>query len=88
MRPRKGKGKGATPIDINDLITQAEAAKLRGVALSSIDSLVSRGRLRYVEMFGKRLVYRSEVLAFERMKTGPKPKAAKKGGKKRVKILK
>ncbi len=82
MRSQQRKGQGAPPIDITDLITQTEAAQLRGVRQSSLNSLVSRGRLRSVEMFGKRLVYRSEVLAFERMKTGPKPKVTKKGGKK------
>jgi len=80
VRFRKGSGQGVRPVDISDLITQAEAAKLRGVRGSSINGLVKRGRLLSVELFGKRLVYRSQVLTFERMKTGPK--AAKKGGKK------
>lgn len=58
--------------DIKDLITQAEAARLRGVSRSAIQALVQRGRLRSVEMFGRNLVYRSEVVAFEREKSGPK----------------
>ncbi len=56
----------------DDLITQAEAARLRGVTRSAIQSLVQRGRLRSVEKFGRNLVYRSEVVAFERDKPGPK----------------
>ncbi len=57
---------------MSDLITQTEAAELRGVSLASISELVKRGRLRSKEVFGKRLVYRSEVLAFEKEKPGPK----------------
>ncbi len=47
-----------------DLITQSEAAALRGASLASINDLVRRGRLRSVEHFGKKLVYRSDVLSF------------------------
>lgn len=62
----------ATPPDITDLITQAEAARLREVSREAIRALVRRNRLQSIEMFGKRLVYRSEVLAFEPDKPGPK----------------
>lgn len=55
-----------------DLITQAEAAKLRGVSLASINELVQRGRLRVVELFGRKLLYRAEVESFRKLKTGPK----------------
>lgn len=64
-----------------DLITQAEAAELRGVTPQAINELVRRGRLTMVKRFGLQLVYRSEVKAFE-PKTH-KARAAKKGkGKK------
>lgn len=59
-------------VDLDDLITQAEAARLRGVTRSAIQGLVQRGRLRSVEKFGRQLVYRSEVIAFEKDKPGPK----------------
>jgi excisionase family DNA binding protein len=55
-----------------DLITQAEAARLRGVSLASINELVQRGRLRVVELFGRKLLYRAEVESFRKLKTGPK----------------
>jgi excisionase family DNA binding protein len=55
-----------------DLITQADAAKLRGVSLASINELVQRGRLRVVELFGRKLLYRAEVESFLKLKTGPK----------------
>ena len=64
---------------MSDLITQAEAAELRGVSRAAIASLVKRGRLRKKVLFNNVLVYRSEVLAFEKEKPGPK---AKKGRKK------
>jgi hypothetical protein len=56
----------------DELITQSEAAQLREVTVAAISALVQRGRLRSVERFGKLLVYRSEVLAFEREKPGRK----------------
>jgi excisionase family DNA binding protein len=66
------KAKKAGDDEMANLITQSEAAKLRGVSLPSINELVRRGRLRTKEVFGKKLVYRSEVLAFERETPGPK----------------
>lgn len=52
-------------IDLNDLITQAEAAQIRGISRAAITDLVKRGRLRTVEKFGKKLVFRSEVENFQ-----------------------
>ncbi len=70
--------------EVGDLITQAEAARLRGVSRTAISELIERGRLRSVSIAGRLLVYRSEVLAFERKPGGPakgtkKGKATKKG---------
>lgn len=67
------KKNSSEPINTGDLITQAEAAKLRGVTISSINGLVQRGRLRSEEVFGRTLVYRAEVLTFEPLKPGRKP---------------
>jgi len=69
MNGRKAPGRNE-----DDLITQTEAAQLRDVSVAAISALVQRGRLRSVERFGKLLVYRSEVLAFEREKPGRKRK--------------
>jgi hypothetical protein len=67
-----------TEINMSDMITQVEAAEMRGVSRAAITDLVNRGRLRSVELFGKRLVFRSEVEAFEREYKGwPKGKARK-----------
>jgi excisionase family DNA binding protein len=70
--PTKSQKKGEANLD--DLITQTEAARLRGVSRAAIRALIQRGRLRSVEMFGRNLVYRSEVLAFEKETPGPKKK--------------
>ncbi len=61
--------------EADDLITQTEAARLRGVTVAAISALVQRGRLQSVERFGKLLVFRREVLAFERGKPGRKRKS-------------
>ncbi len=57
-----------------DLISQAEAAELRGVSRASINELVTRGRLRSVVVGGKPYLYRAEVLSFEPDKGGRPPK--------------
>lgn len=56
--------------ELDDLITQSEAAELRGSNVPAINELVRRGRLRSLKRFGKTLVYRSEVLAYKPSKGG------------------
>lgn len=58
--------------DLGDLISQAEAARIRGVTRAAIRDLIRRGRLRSAPIGGRELVYRSEVEAFEKEKPGPK----------------
>jgi excisionase family DNA binding protein len=58
---------------MSDLISQAEAARIRGVSRAAIRDLIRRERLRSVSVGGRELVYRSEVEAFEKEKPGPKP---------------
>jgi excisionase family DNA binding protein len=60
-----------------DLITQSEAAKLRGVSTAAISDLIKRGRLHPVEIAGKRLLRRSEVKSFKPEKGGRPKKRAK-----------
>ncbi len=60
--------------DLKDLITQAEAARLRGVSREAIYDLVARGRLNVVEIGGKKFVSRSEVMNFEERPVGRPPK--------------
>lgn len=64
----KSAGKGVN--EMGDLISQAEAARLRGVTRAAIQDLVRRGRIRSVEVGGRSLVYRSEIINYEQGKPG------------------
>ena len=57
---------------LGDFVTVTEAAKLRGVSRAAIHALIQRGRLRSENVLGRVLLYKSEVLAFEKNKPGPK----------------
>lgn len=61
---------------MSDLISQAEAARIRGVTRAAIRDLIRRGRLRSVTVGGRELVYRSEAENFEKDKPGPKKASA------------
>ena len=67
----------------DDLITQSEAARLRGVTRAAIAYLITQGRLQTHERFGVRFVSRREVLDYAPLKPGPKAEKATKKGKKR-----
>ena len=56
----------------SEMITTQEAAVLRGVSGNAIRELIRRGRLRAKMMYGRLLVYRSEVMDFKKEKTGPR----------------
>jgi excisionase family DNA binding protein len=56
--------------DTADLISQAEAARLRGVSRAAIQDLVRRGRVRSVNIGGRSLVYRSEIVNYEQGEPG------------------
>ena len=73
------------PIKLEDLISQKEAAEIRGVTVQAIDYLIKSGRLQGVKVAGRVCVLRKEVENFEPKRTGrPKKKAVKKGkGRKR-----
>jgi excisionase family DNA binding protein len=60
---------------IEDLITPAEAARLRGVTRSAITDLVKRGRLSSIEVGGRPFLYRKEVMNFKPEITGRPPNA-------------
>ena len=57
---------------LSDLISQAEAARIRGVTRAAIRDLIRRKRLRSVEVGGRELVYRREIETFEKNTPGPK----------------
>jgi hypothetical protein len=59
---------------VQDLISQAEAARLRGVSRASINELLKRGRLSSIVIAGRVFVRSSEILNFRDSKPGPKSK--------------
>jgi len=68
MVTKKIAGKGAD--EMGDLISQAEAARLRGVTRAAIQDLVRRGRIRSIDVGGRALVYRSEIANYEQGEPG------------------
>jgi len=65
--------------DIDDWISQVEAARIRNVSKQAIAKLIRRNRLSAREIGGRMLVRRSEVEAFVPMPIGrPRKKAAPK----------
>ena len=61
-------------IDVGQWISQAQAAKLRGVTRQAIAILVRKGRFRTLSIGGKTLLRRSEVEEFQPNPPGPTPK--------------
>lgn len=53
-----------------DWISQAEAARLRGVSRQAVARLVVRGRLAVRRIGGRDLVLRDEVLTFDPLPSG------------------
>jgi excisionase family DNA binding protein len=71
--------------ELGDLISQKQAAELRGVSLAAISALIKRGRLTPVEVGGRKFVRRADVEAFEPEKGGrPATKADKKPAAKKL----
>lgn len=63
--------------ELENIISQSEAARLRGVSREAIRDLIDRGRLQGVMVGGRLHVYRNEVLNFEPQVGGRPPKADK-----------
>jgi len=63
--------------ELEDLITQAEAARLRNVSREAIYGLVARGKLGVVEIGGQKFVRRSEVESYMPEAGGRPPTKAK-----------
>jgi hypothetical protein len=66
-------------IEIEDLITQKGAAKIRGVSPQSINELVKKGKLKTVAIGGRQFLLRPEVEAY---KPGPFGRPRKKPARK------
>lgn len=67
---------------MDELITPAEAARLRGVTRSAITDLMKRGRLETVEIGGRPFLRRADVERFAPEITGRPPKPSKQASRK------
>jgi len=52
-------------VSSEDWVSQAEAARLRGVSRQAIARLIKKGRFRVLRIAGKTLLRRTDVEAFE-----------------------
>jgi excisionase family DNA binding protein len=67
-------------IRLEDLITQKEAARIRGVSPQSINELVKKGKLKTVTVGGRRFLLKPDVEAYQ---PGPYGRPRKRSGKSR-----
>jgi hypothetical protein len=56
--------------DASELVSQREAAEMRGVSIQAIHELIKRGRFNTVEISGRQYLLRKEVEAFVPRRTG------------------
>jgi excisionase family DNA binding protein len=61
-------------VEPSEWLSQAEAAKIRGVSRQAIADLVAKGRFTTFTIGGKILLKRSEVEKFKPKAPGPLPK--------------
>lgn len=61
-------------VNLDDWVSQSEAARLRGTTRQAVSRLVDRGRLSVLDVGGRKLVRRSEVMSFDPLPAGRKPK--------------
>jgi len=67
-------------IDPTELISQAEAARIRGVSHQTISYLIKMGRVKTYEIGGRLFVSRSEIENYESKPAGrPRKKASGQG---------
>lgn len=59
----------------DEWISQASAARLRGISRQGVSDLIARGRLRTLVIAGRVLVRKSDVAGFEPKPPGPSSKA-------------
>lgn len=63
---------------LGEWVSQAEAARMRGVTRQAISNLIRNGRLRTLEIGGRVLVSRADVEQFEPLPAG-RPKSSSSG---------
>ena len=65
---------GESTFDASAWISQSEAARLRGVSRQAIASLAKKNRFKTLNIGGKDLVNRMDVVNYQPKPRGPKPK--------------
>lgn len=55
---------------MNDWVSQAEAARIRGVSRQAISRLIKKGRFRVLAIGGKILLRRSDVKIYKARRSG------------------
>jgi hypothetical protein len=68
------------PDKLDDMISQADAARIRGVTPQAIGHLIRVGKLRTVKVAGRVLVFRSEIENFKPDPGGRPAKTKKRKG--------
>lgn len=69
----------ADKFDPNDLISQKEAAEIRGISVQAINSLIKRGRLKAIVIAGRTFLSRKDVTRYKPGTAGrPKKKSNRK----------
>jgi biotin operon repressor len=63
---------------MDDFISQAEAARIRGVSRAAIQDLIRRERIQSIKLAGRVLVYRSEITNYQKGSPG-RPKRSGEG---------
>lgn len=71
------------PTKLDDMISQADAARIRGVTPQAIGHLIKAGKLRTVKVAGRLLVFRREVESFK-PDVGGRPAMKKRNATKRT----
>jgi DNA-binding XRE family transcriptional regulator len=85
-KPPTKSADGTLEHDSGKHISQAEAARIRGVSEQAIADLIRRGRLTTVKVAGRTLVLRSEIESFvARPKGRPPKRSTSKKASKRIK---
>jgi len=80
-KPSKKSFAGIGPKNLENYVTQAEAARIRRVSQQAIANLIRRNKLNPVIVAGRSLVLRSEVEKFvPRSKSGAPPKKVRSKG--------
>jgi hypothetical protein len=72
-------------VDVSQLVSQNQAAEIRGCSRQAILGLIQRGKLKTIEIGGHLFLYKDEVAAFV-PDVGGRPKGSKgkkKGAKKK-----